>query len=196
MHIVSPYDEKTLLLQVADGDEKAFKQLFELYGKLLYPFLFRTVKSKASAEELIQETMLKVWLNRDRLPSIDHPRKWIFKIASNIAYTGLQRHLLEERIISELKERQQGYEDPEQKYALNELKRHVQEAVNQLPTERRRIYLLSREAGMSREEIADQLNISPKTVKNTIYSALKDIREHLEKAGYVLPLFCIGFIKM
>jgi RNA polymerase sigma-70 factor (family 1) len=196
LDLVTSLDEKELLLKIAEGNEKAFIQLFELYGKLLYPFLYRTVKSKPIAEELIQETMLKVWLNRDRLSSIDHPRKWIFRIASNLAYTGLKRHLLEKRIIDELKDRELGYEDPEQEHTLLELKRHVKEAVRLLPPERQRIYLLSREAGMSREEIAIQLNITPKTVKNTIYAALKDIRAHLEKAGYILPLFCIPFIKM
>lgn len=196
MPLVTSYEEKELLLQIAEGNEIAFKQLFELYGKLLYPFLFRTVKSKSVAEELIQETMLKVWISRDRLPEIDNPRKWIFKIASNIAYTGLRRHLLEERILEDLKERQKEDVEPEQDYGLTELRRQVQRAVSLLPTERRRIYLLSREGGLSREEIADQLNITPKTVKNTIYSALKDIREHLEKAGYTLPLLYIPFIKM
>ena len=74
--------------------------------------------------------------------------------------------------------------DPEADLRINEIKRHVQEAVKQLPKERKRIYLLSREAGMSRDEIASQLNISPSTVKNSIAAALKSIRDYLKGRGY------------
>jgi len=190
------HTEAELFHLTSEGNETAFREIFELYGRLLYPFLFRTVKSQALAEELIQETMLKVWLSRDKLPGIEHPRSWIFRIAANLAYTHLRRQVLEEKVKGELSRHDPGYDDPEATHNLNELKRHVREAVHRLPTERRRIYLLSREGGLSRDEIAEQLQISPSTVKNAIYSALKDIREHLEKTGYTLPLFCIPFIKL
>ena len=98
----APYSEKDVLMRVADGDETAFKLVFELYGKLLYPFLYRTVKSSAVAEELIQEVMLRVWLNRDKLPGIDYPRQWIFKIASNLAFTAIQRRLKEGQVMQTL----------------------------------------------------------------------------------------------
>jgi RNA polymerase sigma-70 factor (ECF subfamily) len=192
--LIASYEEKLLLLNVAEGDEKAFRQVFELYGKLLFPFLFRLVKSGALAEELIQEVMLRVWLNRDKLPGIQHPRQWIFRIASNLAYTVLQRRLQEGQIFEEISRQEETYEDPDQGLKLRELRHHVQEAVRQMPKERRRIYQCSREAGMSREEIAAQLNISPSTVKNALASALKSIRDYLEKAGYSLPLFFLLFI--
>ena len=186
----APFSERELLMHVAEGDEKAFKQVFELYAKLLYPFLFRTVKSSELAEELIQEVMLRVWLNRDKLPGIGYPRQWIFKIATNLALTSIQRRLTEGQIINTLSKRFQNIENLEADLQLRELKRHVQEAVRQLPVARRRIYQLSREEGMSRDEIASHLQISPSTVKNSIGSALKFIREHLEKAGYLVSVFC------
>ena len=58
------YDERELLLRVAEGDESAFTQVFNLYARLLFPFLARITKSKAVAEELIQEVLLRVWINR------------------------------------------------------------------------------------------------------------------------------------
>jgi len=175
-------------MRVAGGDETAFKRIFELYAKLLYPFLYRTVKSSVVAEELIQEVMLRVWLNRDKLPSIDYPRQWIFKIATNLAFTAIQRTLKEGQVMQTLGKDIQNSENLEAELSFRELKRHVRKAVNQLPAARRRIYQLSREEGMSREEIANHLKISPSTVKNSIVSALKSIREHLEKEGYMLSL--------
>ena len=184
-----PYSEKELLMQVAEGDEKAFRQVFELYAKLLYPFLFRTVKSSVLAEELIQEVMLRVWINRDKLPGINYPRQWIFKIATNLAFTSIQRKITEGQAIDTLSKQVKETENLESDLQLRELKRHIREAVNKLPVARRRIYQLSREEGMSRDEIASHLQISPSTVKNSIVSALKFIREHLEKKGYLVSLF-------
>lgn len=195
MNPYHPYtNEKELLLSVADGDENAFRLLFELYAKLLYPFLYRTVKSQELAEEMIQEVMLKVWLNRDKLPELDYPRQWIFRVAANLSYTAIKRSLHESRIIKELERGAEDHQDGESAVGLAELKRHVQEAVRLLPKERRRIYLLSREGGLSREEIAEQLRISPATVKNAIAAALKFIREYLEKLGYTLPLYLVLMI--
>ena len=181
---MTPNNEKELMLLVSEGNEKAFKELFEFYGKLLFPFLFNVVKSAAIAEELIQEVMLRIWIHRDKLPEIEVPRKWVFRIASNLAFTFLQRRLKEHQIIGSLRNTETNESDLEAELRVNEIKRHVQEAVKQLPKERKRIYLLSREAGMSREEIAAQLGISPSTVKNSIATALKFIREYLEKMGY------------
>lgn len=189
------YEEKLLLMNIAEGNEKAFRQLFELYGKLLFPYLFRLVKSGTLAEELIQEVMLRVWLSRDKLPGLQHPRQWIFRIASNLAYTVLQRQMQERRILEEISRQEETYEDPDHGLKFRELKRHVQEAVRQMPKERRRIYLCSREKGMSREDIAAKLNISPSTVKNALASAMKSIREYLEKAGYSMPLFFLFFLR-
>jgi len=172
------------MLLVSEGNERAFKELFELYGKLLFPFLFSVVKTAAIAEEIIQEVMLRIWIHRDKLPEVEIPRKWVFRIASNLAFTFLQRRLKEQQIIGSLRDTEISESDPEADLRINEIKRHVQEAVKQLPKERKRIYLLSREAGMSRDEIASQLNISPSTVKNSIAAALKSIRDYLKGRGY------------
>jgi len=180
----TPYNEKELMLLVSEGNERAFKELFELYGKLLFPFLFSVVKTAAIAEEIIQEVMLRIWIHRDKLPEVEIPRKWVFRIASNLAFTFLQRRLKEQQIIGSLRDTEISESDPEADLRINEIKRHVQEAVKQLPKERKRIYLLSREAGMSRDEIASQLNISPSTVKNSIAAALKSIRDYLKGRGY------------
>ena len=99
--------------------------------------------------------------------------------------------LLEGRVIRVLNKQQQEHENLEDDLQLNELQRHVQEVVKELPPQRRRIYQLSRDEGMSREEIATYLNISKSTVKNSIFTSLQLIREHLKRAGYLLALLIL-----
>ncbi len=85
--------------------------------------------------------------------------------------------------------------DPNLQIDLNTLKSYIQEIVHGMPEQRQRIYRLSRESGMSREEIAEYLGISPNTVRVSVVSALKTIREELRKKGYYLPLFYLLLIK-
>lgn len=184
---MTPYEEKQLLNSVAEGDETAFRLVFDYYGQLLFPYLRRLLRSAEPAEEIVQETMLRVWLSRDRLPEIEFPTPWVFKIAANLAYNTLQRRLKEEGILRSLVPAAESSEDPEARRQFRELVRLTREAIRLMPPERRRIYLLSRDAGLDRHQIAEQLHISPSTVKNTLTSAIASIRDYLQKAGYCLP---------
>ncbi len=188
------YDEKELLLRVAEGDESAFTHVFNLYARLLFPFLTRITKSKAVAEELIQEVLLRVWINRDKLPELKQPRSWIFRIASNLAYTWMHKKALEDKIIGSRPE-EEGQLSAETTLSYKELQEKIQKAVRRLPPRRQLIYQLSRNKGLTLEEIAQQLRISKSTVKNTLSNALKSIREYLEQSGYLLLVIYLLLIK-
>jgi RNA polymerase sigma-70 factor (ECF subfamily) len=73
------HNEKDLLLQVATGDEAAFRQLYTLYEKLLIPYLIELTKSDFIAEDLVQETMLRVWLNRENINTLEYPRAYMYR---------------------------------------------------------------------------------------------------------------------
>lgn len=78
---------------------------------------------------------------------------------------------------------------------INEIKKLVAQAVAQLSEQRKRIYLLSRNEGMTIPEIALALQISPNTVKNALVISLKQIREYLARHGYTLSVLAILFLK-
>lgn len=190
-------DEKDLFLRIAEGDEPAFRALYHLYGKLLLPFLVKLTGSQDMADEIIQEVFLRVWLYRDKLPEIDHPRAWIFQIGSNQAHTWLKKNTIAAKAIRLHQDGQLSTENPvEASLTVNAIKRLVQEAIAGLSPQRRRIYLLQREHGMKPAAIASQLGISVSTVKNTLLMAAKAVREKVEKAGYVLYCLVLFFIRM
>lgn len=192
----STYDEAVILRQVADGDEAAFKKLYRQYGKLLYPFLLRSVKKHEHAEELIQETMLRVWLNRTTLPTLDNARNWIFRIASNLAITAIRKQLAEGRAVAKLADKTIHAGNMQQEMNFREMKKALQQAVQLLPPKRQQIYRLSREQGLKPAEIAEQLNLSESTVKNVLSTALKSIREHLQSQGYMLSLVYLVLFRL
>lgn len=188
--------EQGLLLQISEGDEDAFKQLFREHVSILRSFVIRFTKSAFGCEEVIQNTFIRVWLNREKLESVSNVRSWLFKYASNECLNYLRSQKKYSRM--------EGVDDevysiPDlntiQTIRINEIKKLVAQAVAQLSEQRKRIYLLSRNEGMTIPEIALALQISPNTVKNALVISLKQIREYLARHGYTLSVLAILFLK-
>lgn len=184
------YSERELILAIAEHDPVAFQQLFASYYQQLYPQVKKITQSDPATEDILQETFLKVWINRDKLPEIENLRAWILRIAYHLAFTFLRRQLLHERKVNLLiagEETKQGLQT-EDLLSFRELKQTVGEAIQKLPPQQKKVYLLSREQGLKNKEIAKELNLSEQSVKNTLVRALKLIREEVKKAGHVIFL--------
>jgi len=143
-------------------------------------------------DEMIQEAFLRLWMNRDKLDEVRNPKAWIFKVTANICYTYLRR-LLVERKVKGLIESQTSLEDlsTEQGMHVKALVQAIKEAVDQLTPQRKKIYGMSREQGMTLAEICDELGLSMSTVKNTLTTSLQFIREYLVTLGYTISLFYV-----
>ena len=184
-----PADEKQLFLQVSAGDEKAFGALFNIFLPKIYPFIIKFTKSEPAAQEVIQETFIRVWLSRDKLSGIDNPGGWLFKVASNECYSYLRKSILNNKFFNPITVEPDPVNSTHESVALKELNRLIDEAINKLPAQRKKIYRMSRDEGKSIPEIAAILNISPNTVKNALVAALKFIREYLVKYGVIFIMF-------
>ena len=190
-NVVTPGDEKELFLQVAEGDEKAFETLFNVFLPKLYPFIIKFTKSETAAQEIVQETFIRVWLSRDKLSEIENPGGWLFKVVSNECYSYLRKSILNNKFSHPITAEPEPVNTTSESFALKELNRLIGEAVDQLPAQRKKIYRLSRNEGKSIPEIASILNISPNTVKNALVTSLKFIREYLIKYGVVFFLMLL-----
>lgn len=159
------------------------------------PFLTRLVGSRDSAAEIVQEVFLKVWLHRDRLAEVDNPRGWLFRVAANAGRNWLKKKMMIESHL--LAHGQQSSEIPDQfipeRLDLKAVTLLVNQTIQSFPPQRRRIYQMSREEGLKPAEIAVRLDLSVSTVKNTLLSALKAIRENIEGAGFWGTMFLLFF---
>lgn len=194
-HVILSGDEKLLFSLVATGDEKAFEALFHLFLSRLHPFIIKYTKSEQAAQEIIQETFIRVWLNRDKLGEIENPGGWLFKVASNECYTYLRKRVLINKFSNPLTVEPDPANATHEQLDVKELNRLVGEAVDQLPAQRKKIYQMSRDEGKSIPEIAAALQLSSSTVKNALVISLKFIREYLAKSGITLSTLMLLFGK-
>lgn len=177
-------------MQIAAGDENAFATIFHKYNRLLYPAIVKMVKSQTEAKEIVQNTFLRLWLNRQQLTEIESPGAWLNRVAANFALNSLRDRATYDRHIL-IAGQSMAADDDELELNLNarELKKLITEAVEVMPEGRQKVFTMSRYDGMSRHEIAQQLGISESTVKNQLSSSLKFIQEYLvKKHGIHLPL--------
>lgn len=162
------------------------------------PFVRSITRSEADAEEVIQETFVRVWLARDGITEVQDLAKWLFTIASRESIRYMKRKLSQERKLAE-SARSAGLvstASPLEYSLVAELRRIVGEAIRDMPPQRRLIYQLSREEGLKPSAIAARLSLSTGTVKNVLSRALKEIREKLEAAGIPLTLFIVHLLKI
>ena len=175
---VKAYDEKALLLQVAQGDEEAFGILFHQYRHKIFYFSWRFLQSESKAEDVLQEIFLKVWTSREQLQDVRHFKAWLTTITRNHLYNALRRLATEDAFITELT-RKTGWEEDNttlNDLSFNELERALQKAVSNLTPQQQKVFELSRMQGLKHEQIAERLEISRDTVKKHMTDALRHIR--------------------
>ncbi len=184
--------DRELFSRIAEGSGIAFAELYRSYVPPLAAYLQRLTHSRTAVDELIQETFLQVWLQRDKLTEVDYPKAWVFRIAANITFNFLKRELVAGKAMATIGNRlEEARNEVEEVLQLRQIKKAIERAVNQLPPQRKKIYQLSRDAGMTIPEIAEELGLSPNTVKNTLVSSLQYIRESLLREGYQIGWFLI-----
>ncbi|MGV3764516.1 MAG: RNA polymerase sigma factor [Chitinophagaceae bacterium] len=183
-----------LLLLIAEGDERAFELFFSRYRDKLYQYLLLVTKSSEIAEEITMDIFLKLWAGRELLTQITEPGAFLRKIAHNKAidfFRVAARHdKLHKAYAAHI---QRLHENDDQSTLDEESLQLLREIINQLPPRRKQIYLLSREHNMTYDQIAKHLNISHKTVKNSMLSALNEIRQHLAKKSGNTSLLWLFF---
>jgi RNA polymerase sigma-70 factor (family 1) len=175
------YNEKELLYRLAEDDETAFRQLYDRYKDEVYAFALGITRSVPLAEEIVQDSFLKLWQHRGELTEIIKFDSWFFTIARNLCYSALRKIALDRKLQTahELQS-EQPVATAEDILITRENRELVRAAINQLPEQQRRIYKLSREAGLTYDEIAAELNISRNTVKEHLRRAVSGIKAYLE----------------
>jgi RNA polymerase sigma-70 factor (ECF subfamily) len=177
-----------LMARVQRGETAAFERLVQQYTRPLYAFFIRLAGSVADAEDLVQETFLRVYKVRGTFDTQRALTPWIYGIAAHVwADYGRKRGSVQatmDRVIQELGTPEAGeVSDVGDQAARRDIARHVREAIQQLPEEHRLVLILRHYHGLSYADVGQALGISVGTVKSRLHYALARLRAGLQRRG-------------
>lgn len=165
-------EDRELLSRVAEGDEAAFRRLYERYATRVFRYALTILRDRHLAEEVVQESMVAVWNGARTFRGTSQVSTWIFGIARNQAHALLRREA-------------RGARTPNEPLVLpdpaGEVEREdrVRLAVDRLPPEQREVVFLAFYEGLSYREIAQMLGVPEGTVKSRMYYAKRNLAEVL-----------------
>ncbi len=174
-------DDDALVARIAVGEEAAFRLLVDRWQQPVFAFLFHMLGSVEDAEDLAQETFVRVHRQAGRYRAQGRFRSWLFRIAGNLARSALRRR----RILRWVRLDPQQYDLPDpgaaadRRVAEGELRRTVLEALRELPDRQREAVVLRRYQDLSHREIAEILGTTPAGVEGLLHRAMGALRAGL-----------------
>jgi len=189
-------DEAEWVRLAAGGDQAAYGRLYSYYYPLLYTSLAFIAQSHEDAQEVIHETFLKIWKAKESLFLIRSFEDYAYTLAKNLLFDQLKRKKTGRRIIEALSgdSVKQLASSPDQEYLYKEYYQTAIMAINRLPAQKRRIFLLRTQEGMALGDIANEMGISISAVKKHLYAALSAVKEALrQNTGEALIFLMLYF---
>jgi RNA polymerase sigma-70 factor (ECF subfamily) len=178
-------NDQQLLSASKNGDEQAFRLLFEKYWDDLFRIAFKRLHCADDAKDILQDVFLSLWNNIGSVTVEDSLGGYLYTALRNRIFNHFEKH--QSRLRSLMK---QPY-DPVQTedniwnaFITKELEQHIASEVDKMPEKMRHIYLLSKEARLTNAEIASLLDLSNQTVKNQLHNALKRLRQSLANTNF------------
>lgn len=177
------YAKSPLIDNIAKGDEKAFRLLFDMYYQQLFHHAFYYLSSKEQAEEAVSDVFFIIWKKRETLDKIENIESYLYTSVKNQALHYIRRANEPEKDSLELYhiEILSDGNDPERKLLDQERRELVQNAINSLPNKCREVFRLAMSDKLKHKEIAKLLDISEKTVEAHVATAYKKIQNYVRK---------------
>ena len=190
MNQLKDINDQDLAHRIKKNEKGAYRELFERYAPRIYHFSISYLKNKNDAEELVQNVFLKIWEKRDLLDTSQNIKAFIFKIAVNSIYDFIRRKNIEHAFDDYARLNYTANENNTWHTVIfEEMKQNLLYLVAQLPEQQQKIFQLSKQEGLSSNEIAQQLNISKRTVENHLYRALSYLKKHFKNESLIALLF-------
>jgi RNA polymerase sigma-70 factor, ECF subfamily len=183
------YNETQFVFALREGNEGVFESVFKDYYGRLCNYAHSFVEDTNEAEEMVQNTFLSLWENRDSIDIHTSLKAYLYRAVQNNCLNTLKH----EKVRQSYGKYQQHHADSSidnvsQQLISKELQQQIKEAIDTMPPQCRKVFELSRFENLTYAEIATQLDISIKTVDKHMVKALKLLREHLKD---YLPLLIL-----
>ncbi|MCK0132004.1 RNA polymerase sigma-70 factor [Flavobacteriaceae bacterium F08102] len=178
------YSNLELAKRIANSDKIAYTRLYNRLWKKLYVFAQSIIMDEVESKDILQEVWLDYW-NRRKVISSDHIEAYLHQAVRYKTYNVLRDkkfNKVQLAVCNELS----ITSAIELNHDVDEINFHIKNYITKLPSRCREIFTLSRDEGLSNEEIADKVGISKRTVDNQLSLALNSIRKNMEKVISIL----------
>ncbi|MGF1669011.1 MAG: RNA polymerase sigma-70 factor [Balneolaceae bacterium] len=178
-------EDKIIVNGIMNGDEDAFRKMFEIYYPGLCLFATKYVKNTGYARDIVQEVYLKIWDNHSDFEINSSLKAYLYQAVRNQSLNYLKKHKrtqnLEEQYANQFSVQTDfqtaGRSD---ELPVEKLSKKIWECVDLLPERRKTVFILSRKHGLTYPEIAEVMGITRKTVENQMGMALQFLKEKLD----------------
>ena len=183
------YTTEELLTLVAGGHEAAFRELVVRFSGLLYTYVYRHVESKEVTEELVQDVFTQIWLTREALSEVRNFRTYLYVVSRNQAMNALKKMLRDHHKHQEYQQLELVQEPDEHRMDRELQLSIIEEAIEKLPAQQKRAWVLSRREKLTYQQVAREMDISRETVKTYLQHAHHFIGKYLTDRMSALVIF-------
>lgn len=184
--------EQDALRKLMAGSYKDFTRLYEEYAPRLYAFVLTLTHSETVAQDIVQETFLKVWLKRDQIDPSCSFKSWLFTIARNHLLNEFRNRLNRTHFLQEIGMEEKellAENNVELNLSIQEFNQALEKAKEKLTPRQRELFEWNREQGVPVAEIAARISVSEQSVRNQLSQAVVRLREELKSFSVLFLLF-------
>lgn len=169
-------EDSYLLKKIAAGDLTAFQQLYFRYQPKLVRFLTGFTHDYEDSRDIVQDIFLSIWNKKADLVHVESVSAYFYSMARNKLYDYLDHLSVVGQYAKDYSKNILTAETEDEKIFASELQKIINDAVEHMSPQRRIVYKMSREKGLSNDEIAVRLGINKRTVENHLSAALAILR--------------------
>lgn len=173
--------EESLIQGLMQGDESAYRILYDTYYKKLTTYCYNLTNDWSQAEDIVQNTLVKIWMNREGINIKSSLKNYLYRAVYNGFATAYKNDKRKQELLHQLKNEALTSLIAIEGEQLEHKLKLLDAAINQLPDKCRRVFLMNKKQGYKQKEIAVSLNLSEKTIEKHISRALYRIRCYLEE---------------
>lgn len=173
---------KQLQNGLAAGDQRSFEHLYRLFFARLLNFSLLFVHKKEIAEETVNDVMMKVWNKRENITEVKNLETYLFVAVRNQSLNYLSQYSHLHIAIEPENDRGEiiNLNDPEKELEWKEIHFRLNQAIDQLPEQCKTVFRLIKEEGFRYKQVAEILNISPRTVETQLFRAIKKLNKVID----------------
>ena len=169
-----------IIEELTEGNQEAFRIIFKAAYPQVRAFSKGFTKNDADADDIAQQVFIKLWTKRAILANVRNFETYLYTITKNtvLNHMASQKAFMVE--ISDIRNLPTGQTSPIEQIEASDLQLLIDMTVESMPPQRQAVYRMSREEGLSNDQIAEKLGLQKKTVENHLNLALGDIRKVLK----------------